>query len=62
MSDWIEKCSSLLAFVYRTLGSYQPNLNWKKDLDGSGNFNQSTYLQERIEQSSNHDCCHQIIF
>ena len=31
------KCSNSLVFVYRTLGSYQPNLNWKKDLDRSKN-------------------------
>ena len=32
-----------MVFVYRTRISYQPNLNWKKDLDESGNSYQSTY-------------------
>ena len=37
-------CSSLLAFVYRVLWSHQSNLNWKKDLNGSQNSYQGTYL------------------
>ena len=42
-------CSNLLAFAYRTLGSYQPNLNWNKNFDGSENSYQSTYLLEIME-------------
>ena len=50
--DWIqdgtseldEKCSNLLVLAYKTLASYQPNLNWKKDLDESENSLKSTYL------------------
>ena len=43
------KCSKLIAFVFRTLGSYQPNLNWKKDSDRSKNLYQSNYLSEILE-------------
>ena len=43
------KGSNLLVFVYRFLGNYQPNLNWKKDLDGKENSYQSTYLWEIME-------------
>ena len=38
------KYFNLLLFLYRTLGSYQPNLNWEKDLDGSENSYQSIDL------------------
>lgn len=43
------KCSSLLVFVYKNLGSYQSNLSWKKDLDGNENSYQSTYLKEKMQ-------------